>query len=110
MSKTSVAKFRIGQVVRHRMFPFRGVLFDVDPEFSDSEEWYESLPAAARPRKDQPFYHLFAVNADDEYVAYVSEQSLLADMSGDPVRHPDVNDMFERDGRGSYRRRNALMN
>ena len=78
MSKTRVAKFQIGQVVRHRLFPFRGVIFDIDPEFDNTDEWYESIPAERRPRKDQPFYHLFAENAETEYIAYVSEQNLAA--------------------------------
>ena len=90
-----VARFRIGQVVRHRLFPFRGVIFDVDPEFANAEEWYESIPAEVRPHKDQPYYHLLAENAETEYVAYVSEQNLLEDNSGDPVRHPQVTEFFE---------------
>src|SRR5262249_60053538 len=79
MGKTRTAKFKIGQVVRHRLFPFRGVVFDIDPEFNNTEEWYQSIPAEVRPRKDQPFYHLFAENAETEYIAYVSEQNLLPD-------------------------------
>ena len=59
------------------MFPFRGVIFDVDPVFSNTEEWYEAIPAEVRPAKDQPFYHLLAENAESYYVAYVSEQNLL---------------------------------
>ncbi len=76
-----VAKFRIGQVVKHRIFPFRGVVFDIDPIFSNTEEWWEAIPPEVRPNKDQPFYHLFAENAETEYVAYVSEQNLVADNS-----------------------------
>lgn len=89
------ARFAIGDIVRHRMFPFRGVIFDIDPEFDNTEEWYEAIPAEIRPRKDQPFYHLLAENEDTEYVAYVSEQNLLPDESGEPVRHPQVGDMFD---------------
>ena len=85
-----VAKFRIGQVVKHRVFAFRGVIFDVDPEFSNSEEWYQAIPEPIRPRKDQPFYHLLAENSDAYYVAYVSEQNLVIDDSGAPVEHPEV--------------------
>lgn len=107
--KTKTAKYRIGDVVRHRVFPFRGVVFDIDPEFDNTEEWYESIPAEVRPRKDQPFYHLFAENAETEYIAYVSEQNLLPDTSGEPVRHPQVNDVFDFDGKG-YRPRAAQMN
>ena len=89
------ARFRIGQVVKHRVHPFRGVIFDVDPEFSNTEEWWLSIPEELRPRKDQPFYHLFAENETSYYVAYVSEQNLLPDESGDPVEHPEVMDYFE---------------
>jgi heat shock protein HspQ len=89
-----IAKFRIGQVVRHRIYPFRGVIFDVDPEFSNTEEWYEAIPEHVRPRKDQPFYHLLAENEESYYVAYVSEQNLLADTSGEPIEHPQVQELF----------------
>ena len=110
MAKTRIAKFQIGQVVRHRLFPFRGVVFDIDPEFANTEEWYESIPADRRPRKDQPFYHLFAENAETEYIAYVSEQNLLPDTSGEPLRHPQVREFFEKDNSGWYRRRNPMLN
>jgi len=110
MARTRVAKFQIGQIVRHRVYPFRGVIFDIDPEFSNTDEWYESIPADRRPRKDQPFYHLFAENAETEYIAYVSEQNLLPDTSGEPVRHPQVAEVFEQDESGSYRRRNSMLN
>jgi heat shock protein HspQ len=96
------AKFAIGQVVRHRLFSFRGVIFDVDPEFANTEEWYEAIPADARPRKDQPFYHLLAENFETEYVAYVSEQNLLEDDTGEPVRHPQIREMFEKKPDGRY--------
>ena len=99
------AKFQVGQVVRHRFFPFRGVIYDVDPTFDNSEEWYEAIPEEIRPSKDQPFYHLLAENAETEYIAYVSEQNLLPDDSGDPVRHPQVRDMFKSFDRGYYRSR-----
>jgi heat shock protein HspQ len=105
-----MAKFTIGQVVRHRLFPFRGVVFDIDPEFDNTEEWWLSIPEEVRPSKDQPFYHLFAENAETEYVAYVSEQNLLLDTSGQPLRHPQVREIFESDDKGSYRPRNSLMN
>ena len=89
------AKFGIGQIVKHRLFDFRGVIFDVDPTFNNTEEWYNAIPAEARPRKDQPFYHLLAENDETEYVAYVSEQNLQPDESQTPVRHPQVRDYFE---------------
>ena len=110
MGKARVAKFQIGQIVRHRVYPFRGVIFDIDPEFNNTDEWYESIPEDRRPRKDQPFYHLFAENAESEYIAYVSEQNLLPDESGEPVRHPQVAEVFEKDESGSYRRRNTILN
>ncbi len=95
------AKFTIGEVVRHRFHPFRGVIFDVDPEFANTEEWWQSIPEDLRPRKDQPFYHLLAENDDTSYIAYVSEQNLLIDESGKPVSHPQVRDFFtgREDGR-----------
>lgn len=102
MTGVKTAKFRIGQVVRHRLFPFRGVIFDVDPEFANTEEWYEAIPAQVRPRKDQPFYHLLAENAEAEYIAYVSEQNLLEDDTGEPVRHPQLNEMFDTLPNGNY--------
>ncbi|MEX0752515.1 MAG: heat shock protein HspQ [Xanthobacteraceae bacterium] len=110
MSKTRVAKYKIGQVVRHRLFPFRGVIFDIDPEFDNAEEWWLSIPEEARPQKDQPFYHLFAENAETEYIAYVSEQNLLPDTSGQPIRHPQVREIFETDEIGGYRPRNHFLN
>ena len=110
MTKTRIAKYTIGQVVRHRLFPFRGVVFDIDPEFDNTEEWWLSIPEELRPLKDQPFYHLFAENAETEYIAYVSEQNLLPDTSGQPLRHPQVREIFEADDKGSYRPRNSLLN
>ena len=110
MFMTRIAKFKIGEVVRHRRFPFRGVVFDIDPEFNNTEAWWLSIPAEVRPHKDQPFYHLYAENAETEYVAYVSEQNLLPDTSGEPIRHPQVAEVFEQDVNGRYRPRYAMMN
>jgi heat shock protein HspQ len=75
MNNTRAAKYKIGQVLRHRIFPFRGVVFDIDPVFNNTEEWYQSIPAEVRPHKDQPFYHLFAENSESEYIAYVGAES-----------------------------------
>ena len=88
------AKYRLGQVVRHRKHPFRGVVFDVDAKFSNSQEWYDALPKESRPRKDQPFYHLLAENDHSYYVAYVSEQNLVPDDTGEPIDHPDLRELF----------------
>lgn len=96
------ARFSIGQVVRHKFLPFRGVIFDVDPEFSNTEEWWTSIPEHIRPRKDQPFYHLLAENAESHYTAYVSEQNLLPDGQGGPVEHPQIEAMFGALQRGRY--------
>src|SRR5882757_310832 len=96
-----LARFAIGDVVRHKLFDFRGVIFDVDPVFANSDEWYEAIPEGLRPPKDQPFYHLLAENAESAYVAYVSQQNLVRDDSDEPVDHPAIADMFEglEDGR-----------
>ena len=96
------AKFSIGQPVKHRVYPFRGVIFDVDPVFANTDEWYESIPKVVRPEKDQPFYHLYAENEETVYVAYVSEQNLLPDDNSDPIRHPMVKETFDRNPGGWY--------
>lgn len=103
MGSVGRAKFRVGQVVRHRVHPFRGVIFDIDPIFSNTEEWWLAIPPEQRPRKEQPFYHLLAENAETEYVAYVSEQNLLPDVSGAPLRHPRIEEMFTLGDDGDYR-------
>jgi heat shock protein HspQ len=102
---TRQAKFRIGQIVRHRIYPFRGIIFDVDPEFNEQESWLEAIPEAIRPRRDQPFYHLLAENSEEEeeYQAYVSEQNLETDVSGEPLVHTQVPDIFFKDTDGEYR-------
>lgn len=88
------AKYHLGQVVRHRKHPFRGVIFDVDAIFDNTDEWYNAIPEDSRPIKDQPYYHLLAENEQSFYVAYVSEQNLVADLSGEPVEHPDLDELF----------------
>lgn len=99
------ASFAIGDVVRHRLLDFRGVIFDVDPEFANSDEWYEAIPETMRPPKDQPFYHLLAENAEATYVAYVSQQNLVPDESDEPVEHPAIPTMFDQFDPGHYRLR-----
>ena len=110
MDKIRIAKYKIGQVVKHRVFPFRGVVFDIDPEFDNTEEWWLAIPADVRPQKDQPFYHLFAENAETEYVAYVSEQNLLPDTSEKPLRHPQVKEVFVRGEDDDYHPRHSQLN
>ncbi|HEX4761310.1 MAG TPA: heat shock protein HspQ [Sphingomicrobium sp.] len=101
----ALARFAIGEVVRHRLFDFRGVIFDVDPVFANSDEWYEAIPEAVRPAKDQPFYHLLAENAEQSYIAYVSQQNLVADESDEPIDHPAIATFFETFDDGRYRLR-----
>ncbi len=105
LPNAAVAKFDIGQVVRHKIFPFRGVIFDVDPQFANTEEWWLSIPEEVRPRKDQPYYHLLAENDQSASVAYVAEQNLLADNSGEPVGHPHTTVLFAGFENGHYRLR-----
>lgn len=93
-------KFQLGARVKHRLYPFRGVIYDVDPVFSSSEEWYNSIPEEKRPRKDQPFYHLLAENEQSHYEAYVAEQNLIPDESDDPMEHPDINEIFDENEKG----------
>ncbi len=104
------AKFQIGSIVRHRVYPFRGVIFDVDPTFSNTEEWWESIPEEVRPVKDQPFYHLLAENEETTYTAYVSEQNLLPDDENGPVGHPDIEEVFTGLEGGRYVLRDMVAN
>jgi heat shock protein HspQ len=97
------AKFAVGHVVRHRFYPFRGVVFDIDPVFNNTDEWWLAIPEDIRPVKDQPFYHLLAENAETEYIAYVSEQNLEPDKSGLPLRHPKLTELFVEGDDGTYR-------
>ena len=89
MNDIRLAKFNVGQVVRHRLFAFRGVIFDVDPVFDNTEEWYQSIPEDVRPSKDQPFYHLLAENEETEYVAY----GLRADEDSDENTKTNITEM-----------------
>ena len=100
------AKFGIGEIVHHRIHPFRGVIFDVDPTFNNTEEWWLSIPESVRPAKEQPYYHVLAENAQSTYIAYVSEQNLVPDPTGEPCRHPQIADLFDGpvDGRYALRR------
>ena len=103
-----MAKFSIGDVVRHVRYPFRGVVFDIDPTFNHTDEWWESIPEDRRPRKDQPYYHLFAENGDSEYIAYVSEQNLVEDSDNGPVGHPQIGAMFSGPEDGRYISKNMV--
>ena len=94
MKEVIKLNFTLGQVVKHRFLKFRGVIFDIDPKFNNTEEWYLSIPSDIRPSKNQPFYHLYAENEEIFYTAYVSEQNLLPDNSKRPVKHPAVKENF----------------
>jgi heat shock protein HspQ len=100
--KMPTARYGIGEMVRHRLLDFRGVVFDVDPEFANSDEWYEAIPEGMRPSKDQPFYHLLAENTESSYVAYVSQQNLISDEDGGPVEHPAIGTLFDGFDQGRY--------
>ena len=99
------ARFTIGDVVRHKLYDFRGVIIDVDPVFANSEEWYQAIPEDVRPRKDQPFYHLLAENAETSYFAYVSQQNLVTDDSDEPIDHPAIQGIFAAFEHGRYQLR-----
>ncbi len=102
------ARFAIGDVVKHRLYDFRGVVFDIDPVFANSEEWYQSIPQEMRPEREQPYYHLLAENGDSSYVAYVSQQNLQSDSEGGPVDHPSLEQLFDDFDGGKYRLRRGL--
>ena len=102
------ARFGIGDVVRHKIYDFRGVIFDIDPVFANSDEWYESIPKEVRPTREQPFYHLFAENGESSYIAYVSQQNLAEDGDGGPIDHPNVAELFDDFDKGRYRLRRSM--
>ncbi len=108
--KPRAAKYAIGEVVKHRKYPFRGVIYDIDPVFANTEEWWLSIPEEVRPAKDQPFYHLYAENSETEYMAYVSEQNLEPDDSGAPLRNPQIDEVFARSDTGRYVRKANVLN
>lgn len=110
LKDTPIANFTVGDVVKHRMFDFRGVIYDVDPTYSNDDDWYEAIPKELRPRKDQPFYHLFAENNDSSYIAYVSQQNLVADGISGPINHPQIRDIFGEWNEDHYQLRAQLKN
>ena len=106
--RSNKAHFAIGEVVRHKLYGFRGVVFDIDPVFANSDEWYEAIPEDVRPRREQPYYHQHAENQEASYVAYVSQQNLAEDAEGGPVDHPSLPQLFETFEAGRYRLRRGL--
>ncbi len=103
-------EFNLGDIVKHKIYHFRGVIVDIDPEFSNTDEWYESIPEDKRPRKDQPFYHLLAENSETFYSAYVSQQNLILDSESGPVNHPDIDHVFSDVSNGRYVLKNTSIN
>jgi heat shock protein HspQ len=93
------AKFSVGQVIHHRLFGYRGVIADVDPIFSASEGWYETM-ARSRPPKDRPWYHVLVHGAD--HLTYVAERNLENDLTGEPIKHPLVDEYFDSFSEGHY--------
>lgn len=97
---TDRAKYGVGQIIHHKMFDYRGVIFDVDPSFSQSDQWYD-LMTQAKPRKDQPWYHVLVDGSD--YITYVAEQNLELDELGTPINHPELKKYFTDIEAGVYR-------
>ena len=110
MQELVEAKFSIGNVVKHKFLNFRGVIFDLDPSFNNTEEWYNSIPKDFRPKKAHPFYHVFAENEEIFYIAYVSEQNLINDVENGPANHPDIKKIFSHFDGNSYIPHNLATN
>ena len=99
MEDRDQVKFSIGQVIHHRLFDYRGVIVDVDPVFSGTEEWYETV-ALSKPPKDRPWYHVLVDGASHQ--TYVAEKNLEPDVSGKPVNHPLIGEFFKGFSEGAY--------
>jgi len=95
------AKLNIGQLVHHKLFGYRGVIYDVDPEFMLTDEWYENV-ARSRPPKDEPWYRVLVDNELQE--TYVAQQNLEPATDLSPIRHPFLEDCFSSFENGHYRR------
>ena len=94
---TTRASFRVGQLVHHKLFDYRGVVVDVDPVFEGDDAWYEMM-VRSRPPKDKPWYHVLVHDA--EHMTYVAERNLEPYESGEPIHHPVLDEFFAdfRDG------------
>ena len=101
----SHARFRVGQPIHHKRFGYRGVIVDVDPVFCGTDAWYEAM-ATSRPPRDQPWYQVLVHDAPHR--TYVAERNLEPDLSGAPIRHPDVARSFERFEDGLYAPRRRM--
>lgn len=96
---SEAAKFSVGQLVHHRLFDYRGLIFDLDSEYQGSDEWYEQV-ARSRPPKDEPWYRVLVHGA--EHDTYVAEQNLEPDDSGKPIVHPALTELFDEPRAGTY--------
>jgi len=94
------AKFSIGQIVHHKLFNYRGVIFEIDPKMMLGDEWYEKV-AKSRPPKDEPWYHVMVDNA--VHMTYVAQQNLKSSTDHSPIEHPDISEVFDHFADGSYR-------
>ena len=101
----SRARFAVGELVHHRLFDYRGVVFDVDPTFQGDDEWYEQV-ARSRPPRDRPWYHVLPHGAS--HTTYVAERNLEPDEVGSAVEHPLVAELFDELREGRYVRRRTL--
>lgn len=99
------AQFHVGQIIHHRLFDYRGVVVDVDPEFQGNDQWYEDV-AKTRPPKDKPWYRVLV--DEDSQVTYVAEQNLQADTTRRPVHHPLLDDFFTGYNEGVYVARQTI--
>jgi heat shock protein HspQ len=100
--RTARARFHVGELVRHRLFDYRGVIFDVDPQFSGSEAWYTQM-ARSRPPKDKPWYHVLVHGASHQ--TYVAERNLEPDPAPAPIAHPLVGQLLGAFDGQAYRSR-----
>jgi heat shock protein HspQ len=96
---SSRARFSIGEVVEHRLFGYRGVIIDVDPDFRGTDDWYETM-ALSQPPRDKPWYHVLPHGA--EHQTYVAERNLEPDTSGQPVQHALLDAYFSSFSGGRY--------
>ena len=99
MQKEKRAHFYIGQLVQHKLFGYRGVVFNVDAEFSGDEHWYEEV-AQSRPPKDKPWYHVLP--SGQQHTTYVAERNLEADGVDSPIEHPLIATFFDDFVDGEY--------
>ena len=97
--KTTETQFSIGDLVRHKLFDYRGVVVDIDPHFQLTDEWYEAV-ARSRPPKNEPWYHVLVHDAENS--TYVAEQNLETDSSGKGINHPMTGKFFTELRHGRY--------